>query len=567
MKRPTQRYRATPPHPVCDLSASRLRWPTPLLILGLCAALGACAWGEDDDDDDDSHRPEVACTELPSLGLQFEGNTTITAATPVSNGTLRLDANRTISDLPSFCRVQGVSRPTADSNINFEVWLPTETWNGRFMSSGEGGYAGALNYTRNGLDGGLDEILRRGYATASTDTGHLASDAHWAIGHPEKVIDYAYRAKHLVTVAAKGVIDAYYGREPSYSYLNSCSNGGRQALMEVQRYPQDYDGVVVGAPWNFQSHSAAGMIWTAQALSQPGAAIPAAKLPAIQAAVLARCDAHDGLQDGLIEDPRSCDFDPAVLRCQGAETDACLTAPQVTALRRLYEGPSNPRTGEQIYPGWAPGSETLWTGIVENRPSSSPFNLGNTYFADLVYGDANWDYRGFDFDTDMAYADQTLGVLGNAMETDLSPARDLGVKIILYQGWNDQVLQPAHTPNYYEQVVDTMGGLEATQEFARLFMVPGMGHCYFGPGASSFGGVGQQIPPVRDSAHDLQMALENWVENDVAPQTMIATKYTDDSPANRTVQMTRLLCAYPQVARFQPGGNANDANSFRCVDP
>ena len=247
--------------------------------------------------------------------------------------------------------------------------------------------------------------------------------------------------------------------------------------------------------------------------------------------------------------------------------NACLTAPQVGALRKLYQGPKNPRTGEQLYPGWSQGSEASWTGIVANLPTSSPFNLGFAYFSNLVYGDPNWNFRTFDFDTGMAFADTKVGSLGNAMATDLSPAKNRGVKIILYQGWNDQVLQPAHTPNYYEQVVNASGGLAATQQFARLFMVPGMTHCYFGPGATSFGGVGQQIPPTRDPAHDLQKALENWVENGVAPETMVATKYTDDAAATRTVKMTRLLCSYPKVARYRQSGDVNNAGSFECAAP
>ncbi len=443
--------------------------------------------------------PKVECAELARLNLNYEGNTTVSAATAVTSGTLVTQDNQSITGLPAFCRVQGISRPSADSLIRFEVWLPMATWNGRFLSSGEGGFAGQINYRNDGLDGGLDSMLRRGYATASTDTGHVGTDTSWALNHPEKVVDYAYRAKHLVTVAAKGLITAYYGRPATKSYLNSCSNGGRQALMEVQRYPEDYDGVVAGVPWNFQSHSAAGWIWTAQALSEPGAAIPAGKLPFIQNAVVNSCDALDGLADGLIEDPRRCTFDPATMLCQGPESDACLTAPQLAALRAIYQGPVNPRTGEQIYPGYSPGSEAYWEGIVANLPTSLPFRLARGYFADFVFADPDWDYRTFDFDSDMAFADATAGAIGNAMATDLSLAKNRGVKIIMYQGWNDEVTQPGHAPNYYEQIVAAMGGLVATQHFSRLFMVPGMTHCAFGPGASSFGGAGQQIPPVRDT--------------------------------------------------------------------
>jgi feruloyl esterase len=501
---------------------------------------------------------KLECADLTQL--TFEGNTTVTAASMVTSGTLVTPTNITLTDLPSFCRVQGVSRPTADSNIYYEVWLPTD-WNGRFLSSGEGGYAGALNYTRRGLDGGLDEIVRRGYATTSTDTGHVSSDTFWAVGHPERAVDYLYRSKHLVTVAAKGLIKAYYGKPASYSYFNSCSNGGRQALQEAQLYPDDYDGFVVGAPWNYQSHSNAGFVWNAQALSAPGAAIPPAKLPSINAAVLAACDATDGLVDGVIADPASCSFNPDALACAGPETDACLTPPQLGALKSIYAGPSNPRTGAKIFPGFALGSETAWTGLVTNLTAAG---LGNGYFANLVFENPAWDYATFDFDGDMAYADQKVGALGNAIDTDLTPAKKRKVKFIQYHGWNDQTLQPAYSPEYYEAVVDAMGGIKKTQKFYRLFMVPGMTHCYFGPGASSFGGVGQQLPPSRDPAHDIQKALEAWVEKGIAPERIIATKYVDDAAATRTIRLQRPLCAYPLVAKYSGAGNPDAAASFVC---
>jgi feruloyl esterase len=500
-----------------------------------------------------------ACADLTQL--TFEGNTTITAATAVTSGSLVTPANPTLTNLPAFCRVQGTSKPTSDSNISFEVWLPSSTWNGKFLSSGEGGYAGALNYTRAGLDGGLDELLRRGYATASTDTGHVSSDQWWAVGHPEKAVDYLYRSKHLVTVAAKGLIKAFYGTPASHSYFNSCSNGGRQGLMEVQRYPDDYDGVVVGAPWNFQSHSNAGFVWDAQALSAPGAAISASKLPAIKAAVLAACDGADGLVDGVIADPSRCAFDPAVLLCQGVETNACLTQPQLAALRAIYAGPTNPRTSAQIFPGFALGGEAGWTGLVANTTASG---LGQGYFANLVFENPTWDYRTFNFDSDMAYADFKVGIVGNAIDPDLSAAKERKVKIIQYHGWADQTLQSAYSPQYYESVVSAMGSLSKTQEFYRLFMVPGMTHCYFGSGATSFGGVGQQIPPVRDPTHDIQTALEHWVEDGVAPEGLIATKYVDDAAATRTIMLTRPLCLYPLVPRYKGIGDPNDAKSFMC---
>ncbi len=507
------------------------------------------------------HR-SLSCAQLASL--TFEGNTMVTAAGDVTSGTLVTPAGQTLTNLPPFCRVQGVSAPSSDSHIYFEVWLPSRTWNGKFLSSGEGGYVGALNYTRLGLDGGLDELLRRGYATTSTDTGHVSSDTWWAIGHPERIVDYFYRAKHLVTVAAKGLVKAYYGRPASHSYFNSCSNGGRQGFMEAQRYPDDYDGIVVGAPWNFQSHSNAGFVWNAQALSAAGAAIPVAKLPAIAAAVLAQCDGFDGLVDGVIADPRRCPFIPATLACTGPETNSCLTPPQLVALEKIYKGPSNPRTGEAIFPGFEPGGENGWSSIVTNLSAAG---LGNGYFANIVFQDKTWDYSKFDFDKDMAYADMTAGVLGNAIDPDMSAAKRRGVKIIQYHGWNDQTLQPAYSPQWYETVARTMGGLRRTQEFYRLFMVPGMTHCYFGPGATSFGGVGQQIPPVRDAAHDVQTALEAWVEHGIAPDGLIATKYTDDKAATRSVLLTRKLCVYPAVAQYSGTGAPNNSANFICRGP
>jgi feruloyl esterase len=501
---------------------------------------------------------QLDCDELTQV--TSTGNTTISSATLVTSGTVTV-GTATLTNLPAFCRVQGTSMPGDDSNIFFEVWLPFD-WNGRFLTSGEGGYAGAPNYTRNGLDGGLDELVRRGYATASTNTGHLSSDTWWAIGHPGRQIDYLHRSKHLVTVAAKKLIKAFYGRAQSYSYFNSCSNGGRQALMEAQRYPDDYDGYVVGAPWNFQSHSNAGFVWNAQALSAPGAAFPAAKLPAINASVLAACDGADGLVDGVIADPLACNWDPGTLLCSGAETNSCLTPPQLEAVRKIYAGPSNPRTGKQIFPGFMIGGELSWGGILSNTAASG---LERGYFNNLVFEDQNWDFRTFNFDSDMMFADMKVGTLGNSIEADLTPARKRGAKFIQYHGWNDQTLQPQYSPQYYEAVIAEAGSVKKAQDFYRLFMVPGMTHCYFGPGATSFGGVGQQLPPVRDAAHDIQKALELWVEHGIAPDRIIATKYVNDAAATRQIMLQRPLCTYPSVPQYNGAGDPNSADSFICV--
>ncbi len=464
----------------------------------------------------------------------------------------------TFTNLPAFCRVVGVSRPTSDSNINFEAWLPTTaTWNGKFLSNGEGGYVGVIGYA------GIALYLQRGYATVSTDTGHVSTNPFWAVGHRERAVDYLYRAKHLTTVAAKELIHAFYGKPASHNYFQSCSNGGRQGWLEIQRYPDDFDGLIVGAPWNFQSHSNAGFVWDAQALSAAGAAIPVAKLNNITAAVQAACDGDDGLVDGIVTNPLSCKFNPDTLLCTGAETNSCLTAPQLAALKKIYAGPSNPRTGEKIFPGFAVSSERQWTGLVANLTASG---LGNGYFANLTFENPSWDYTRFNFDSDMAYDDFRVGTLGNAIDPDITAARKRGVKVIQYHGWEDQTLQSAFSPQWFETVANAMGGLKKTQRFYRLFMIPGMRHCSGGPGAWVMGqGSGQQ-PLVRDDLHDVQTALETWVEHGKAPTKFIATKFTTDDVNATTVQFTRPICPHPQTARYA-GGDPNSAASFACVGP
>jgi feruloyl esterase len=533
------------------------------LALG-ASAIAACAITVAAQQPERSAAPSGQSTACSSLaGLTLESGTTVLKATPAAPGSLEISDTVTVSRLPAFCRVQAVSKPTSDSDIRFEVWLPEPAaWNHKFLSTGEGGFAGQLNYQRPGLDGAMDELVRRGYATASTDTGHVASDAWWGIGHPERIVDYLYRAKHVSTVAAKAIVSRYYGQEAAHSYFSSCSNGGRQGLIEAQRYPDDFDGFVIGAPWNFQSHSNAGFIWDAQALAAAGARIPEEKLPAITSAVLAACDKDDGLADGLIADPRKCRFDPKSLICGAAETSACLTPTQAAALQKIYDGPKNPRTGERVFPGFAPGSEKAWTGMV--RPTAGGAGL-LTYFSNIVYQKRDWDPLSFDFDRDMKYTDDTIGKMGNAVSTDYSAAIRRGVKIIQYHGWADQTLQPAYSPMYYEQVAAANGGTDKAQQFYRLFMVPGMTHCSGGDGASNFGGVGMQLPPTRDTAHDVQTALEAWVEHGVAPAQFIGTKYIDSKPDTRTVQFTRPVCLYPATPRYKGSGKPSDAASFACV--
>lgn len=476
-------------------------------------------------------------------------------------------------EVPARCVVKGVARPTRDSEINFEVWLPESGWNGKYQQVGNGGWAGSIPVQS------LASAVRRGYATAGTDDGHSGgglAGASWAVGHPEKLIDFGHRAVHLTRVHAEAIIDAYYGKRPDRRYFFGCSDGGREGLMEAQRYPEDFDGIVAGAPAYDWSHHFTGFIWNEQALLKDAAsAIPPAKLPVIQKAVLAACDALDGVQDGLIEDPRACRFNPAVLQCKEGDGPDCLSAAQVSALQKVYDGPKNPRTGKQIYPGYSPGTESApgsWTGwIVAAQPDKAiQFYFGNSFFGQAVFEKTAWDFRTLNFDSDVELADRKAGIHLNSANPDLRSFRAHGGKMITYHGWGDAAIAPLSSIEYYENVrsflanyPDPRGsGSRQVEDFYRLFMVPGMGHCGSGFGPNSFGNVGTVAPG--DPERDVLTALERWVEQGVAPERLIGTG-TMAGDASR--KLTRPLCPYPQVARYKGSGDVNDAGSFACVTP
>jgi len=515
------------------------------------------------------------CENVTNLQL---ADTTITGAQVVAAGQFKPSGGTpspaeaaVYRKLPAFCRVQGVIRPTSDSEIGFEVWMPISGWNQRYLAVGNGGFSGAINYTARADTNapGLAEVLVGCYATSSTNTGHRSAttDADWSLGHPEKVIDYGYRAVHATAINAKAIIDSYYGSDPKKSYFSSCSNGGRQALMEAQRYPGDYDGIVAGdASW-FATHGAAGFTWIAQALMRkPDSYIPARKVPAIEAAVIDKCDALDGVKDGVIDDPRKCHFDPAGLLCKGPESDGCLTRPQVDALQKIYAGPRNSK-GEEISPGILPGGETgprgwaLW--ITGPEPGKSEgYLLGPAGFlAKTVYQDPSWDFRTFNFDRDMALLDDKLGPIRNAADANLKNFKERGGKLILYHGWSDPANAPLGTINYYQNVIGKMGQTSA-DEFLRVYMVPGMQHCGGGPGPDvlgAFPGTGA------DPQRGIQAALERWVENGTGPAEIIATKYKTAGKPEDGVARTRPICPYPLVARFKGSGSTDDAGNFSCV--
>jgi hypothetical protein len=504
--------------------------------------------------------PSKADSPCESLSGATRPNTTITTAESVSGGKFTPPYGNAV-DVPPFCRVAGVMRPSSDSYIRFEVWLPAANWNKKYLGVGNGGFAGSIDYRA------MAGNLNRGYATAATDTGHQAdaADASWAYRHPEKVVDFGYRALHETTASAKLLIEKFYGQRPQRSYFDSCSDGGREALMEAQRFPDDFDGILAGAPANAWSRLlAAGVDVTRSLLSNPEGYISSTKLPAITAAVMTACDAQDGLKDGIVGDPRNCHFEPSVLLCKSEESRSCLTQAQIASLKKLYGGGQNSQ-GRTLFPGLIPGSEDPgWAEWVIGFGPGGSFGTVYTenYFRYMVYHDPAWNVLSANVDEAAQRADEKTAEALNATDPDLHRFSDRGGKLILYHGWNDQAISPWGTIAYYNSVVSKMGRAK-TQPFMRLYMVPGMQHCFGGPGATSFGQLGTTT--AKGPEHGVYTALEEWVENGTAPGNLIGTKYRGNEPA-KGVLMTRPLCAYPAVARYQGSGDPNDATNWVCAD-
>ncbi|MEO8096073.1 MAG: tannase/feruloyl esterase family alpha/beta hydrolase [Acidobacteriota bacterium] len=452
---------------------------------------------------------------------------------------------------PLHCRITGLLAP----EIAFEVSLPAR-WNGRFYMIGNGGHAGE-NMEDAGRVSQRIAALQLGFAFAQTNTGHDSSKepgGSFVMSNPQKAIDYAYRAVHLTAVTAKDITKDYYGKAVSKAYWNSCSNGGRQGLLEAQRYPEDFDGVIANAPWVDQTGFTIGAMWNQKALSD--APISAAKMAFVATKVMEKCDAVDGLKDGLIDDPRKCSFDarndaPA---CRaGADSSDCLTTAQADAIMKVYGGPVS--NGKPFFPGYMPGSEAVVNGasswmnlIVAAQPNAKPadFNLAENTMRYLVPvpPKPEYDYKTFDFDRDIAMLND-WSKKADAKNPDLSKFRKTGGKLLMTYGWADPILQPLMGVKYFEDAVARNG--PNTTDFFRLFMVPGMSHCGGGIGPDRF---------------DSMTALVNWVEKDKAPATMLASRVVDGK-----VQRTRPLCAYPQVARYSGQGSIDDAANFSCVAP
>ncbi len=513
-----------------------------------------------------------------SLAALQRPHLTVVTAKTVSSGPPAATASPAAPplDVPAHCEVRGVSRPSSDSEIGFEVWLPLTGWNGKYRQNGNGGFAGTINRAT------LADPVRRGYVTAATDDGHDAAktpQGTFAIGHPEKVIDFGYRAVHDTAEQAKAIAAAFYGTRPSRSYFVGCSDGGREALMEAQRFPEDFDGIIAGAPASDWSHLFTSFVWNELALTKDDAHhIPPAKLPAIQKAVVDACDVADGVKDSLVSNPQACRIDPTVLACKASDNSDCLTLAQVETLKALYAGPKNPRTGEQIFPGLVssgvealPANWQLWIwGAGPGRSAQSGF--GGSYYRDVVFERPAWDIRSMDFDRDVRISDTKVGPILDATNPDLRSFRAHGGKLLQYHGWGDSAIVASSSIAYYEavrafmsKVPDPRSTSAEVDDFYRLFMVPGMAHCSGGVGPVRFGN--EANPPaasIADPERDLFTALERWVERGVAPARLIGSGQT---PLDAAKTMTRPLCPYPQQAQYKGSGAADDAANFVCAVP
>ena len=494
-------------------------------------------------------------------GQTMAGGVTITAADYNPNGATVERAKVTVP----FCRIAGFAAPTSDSHVGFEVWLPpASSWNGKYQQEGSGGSVGSIG------TGSMVEPLQIGYATLATDNGHVTdpnapdggSEQAWGVGHPEKLVDFAYRGLHVSAVAAKAIIEKYYGKPASQSYFVGCSTGGRQALMEATRYPEDFNGILAGAPGWHWTNQMVNAIWNTQANFKDPTAITEDSVAILHKAVMDKCDALDGVKDGVISDPRRCIFEPKTIQCKTGQTTQCLTPVQVDAAERIYGG-SHRSDGTRIFQGYAKGSELNWTRIWGGKfPGGSAWNFWRQSVAQdpkEAYGSA-FD---FDKDTDKVLNSKLLNETYSEAynpKTDLTAFKAHGGKLIQYHGWADQQISPYGSIDYYNKTVGKMSKADR-DSFYRLYLLPGIYHCSGGPGV---GNIGDSSPAVQhDPQHDLVEAIDAWVTKNQAPTAMIGSHLDD----NKKVDRTRPLCPYPEEAKYNGKGDINDAKSFVCRAP
>jgi feruloyl esterase len=426
-----------------------------------------------------------------------------------------------------------VLKPSSDSLIEAAMFLPADNWNGKLQVVGNGGWAGSVSYPA------MAAALREGYAAASNDTGHRANDVGgggmFALGHPEKITDFAYRAMHETVVKAKAITVAFYGKGPKYSYYNGCSTGGRQGLVEVTRFPDDFDAASVGAPANPHVHLHAAGVERSIELMKNNAPLTPAKVETLHKAVMDSCDVQ---KDGFLNDPFKCHYDPAALLCKGADGPTCLTAGEVETVKIVF-GDIKTKKGEIIWTGYPAGTE-MEVGSLRSVPTG----VGGVFDVIRILGhqDKDYDWHNFDLDAEVAQADKA-GI--DVLTYDLSGFKAHGGKLLLYHGLADSSIPPGHTVMYYNSVLAKMG--KKQDDWFKLYLEPGMAHCGNGPGPNQFNKMG---------------VIERWREAGQAPDAIIAEHVT-----GTTVDMTRPLCAYPQTAVYKGVGSKNDAANFSCKIP
>lgn len=513
-------------------------------------------------------RGSEAATDCEALGEGRKiGETVVLKAQLVSSGRFTRPAATPIDDLPAFCRVIARAAPSQESNVIIEVWLPVnEHWNGKILGTGNGGFGGAIQYPA--LAGGV----KRGYATANTDLGtHPAASLPIGLdyaagnGRGEVVKDWGHRATHAMALLTKELVRRYYGKRAKRAYFVGCSTGGHQGLTEAQRYPDDYDAILAGAPGHNRTHLHAMFADLTLKMQRSGSSFSREQLDLWRDAIMNACVGKDGgsPQDEFLTDPTQCDFSPRTLQCSGNETPtACLTHGQVGVLEALYDGTRNPRTGELIYPPVVRGTESMLAlfGLTDPDIDKRPVP---DHLHRWVFG-PEWDAASFDFDRDMRRVDEELGPHINAMKPDLSDFANRGGKLILFHGWAD-LINPIDTIVYYDRVHEANPNASS---FLRLFMAPGVGHCTGGSGPDTFGQTPEMPASPRET--DLLKALDHWVETDEAPDKVIARKlplgelHETDNAADAEPVATRPVCAYPSVAKYDGIGDPNHADSFSC---
>jgi feruloyl esterase len=458
---------------------------------------------------------------------------TVDLAQRVESGTFTPAAGATaLTLLPPFCRVVANLKPTADSDIGAEIWLPLSGWNGKLLAVGSGGWGGSIAHEE------LADALRRGYAAGATDDGHSSPGARFIMGHREKFIDFAYRAEHEMTVEAKSLIKAFYGRAARRAYWYGCSGGGREGLLQAYRYPGEFDGIIAGDPANVRRNAWA--LWLAvNSLKDPADFIPPAKYPLIHRTVLDACDAQDGLKDGLISEPERCQVDFKVLECRGADGPDCMTERQVRTAK-LIISPATTAAGRIVFPRLEPGTELRWSRLIGGP---APADLFLDQFRYVVYQDPDWDWRSFDLDRDSAKSDAADRDI-DEFDPRLRAFAKRGGKLLIYHGWADQQVAPGSSIEFYNSVRAQSANPDRASNWVRLFMVPGMGHCRGGEGPDSFDTIG---------------AMEQWVEHGNAPDRIVAAHHNGGA-----VDRTRPLCPYPKVARYNGSGSIDEAVNFTC---